>query len=722
VRTTLVLLVAIACAPPDVRPEAPRVRAVDLGPDAPTVASTIAAVVDADPHTTLSLAWTVDGRVVQRGPSTTLAGWFVKRDRVAVTVTAARDGLESEPLTSAPLEVDDAPPDPDGAPTLRPDAPRAGLQDLTCTPPAVSDPDGDEVSWRFAWTRSGEDVDVAVDGTRPGDTIPAAALREGEDWACTAWASDGEREAPSRAGAVRVAAGAEPAFGVPVVGPTVACVLDARGTPRCWGEDGDDRLASPPPGSHARLALGGGFGCGLRGDDLGLTCWGTSDARATPPDGPFTDVVLGEAHGCAARTDGTVRCWGWDGDGQASPPPGRLTGLAAGPTTTCALDALGHPVCWGEDVGVDALVDEAFVELAVGADHVCGRTAAGELLCAGRGLFGETRPPGGGPWRAVAAAPGETCGARDDEVVCFGAVDASWPVAVATLSMSMGPTWCGRSAAGAPVCGSTEISGFGSVWGTDVVPIERWTALALEDRLLCGLDAGGVVGCLGAWAAVGPPEEPLDAVATGADVACGLRRSDHHPVCWGWLDRNGLGAPPDVALASLAVGDGFACGLDAVGRATCWGDRAPAPPDVAFTALEAAPDWACGLLADATLACFGAADARALPPSGTFRALDLARTFGCGLRTTGRITCWGTGDVPAADPGPFTAVAAADDRACGLTDTGRPRCWGAAPVGLVEPDVTLRLVDLVAGADRVCGRRADGAVFCWGAIRRQPLP
>lgn len=83
--------------------------------------------------------------------------------------------------------------DPPGAPTvvITPTDPNR-TDALTCeiTGEAV-DPDGDAVTYTFAWTRDGVDAGIA------DATVPAGQLEIGEVWECTATPSDGTDEGPA---------------------------------------------------------------------------------------------------------------------------------------------------------------------------------------------------------------------------------------------------------------------------------------------------------------------------------------------------------------------------------------------------------------------------------------------------------------------------------------------------------------------------------------------
>jgi alpha-tubulin suppressor-like RCC1 family protein len=120
-----------------------------------------------------------------------------------------------------------------------------------------------------------------------------------------------------------------------------ACVLDADGSVRCWGDN-----------THGQL-----------GD-------GTISSMTTPVYSPvrvvdLSDVVqvtCGAGQSCALIRDGSVRCWGFNGDGRLGDgttmdrlTPVRVSGLppvvqiVAAHWSTCALTADDRVFCWGNN-------------------------------------------------------------------------------------------------------------------------------------------------------------------------------------------------------------------------------------------------------------------------------------------------------------------------------------------------------------------------------------
>lgn len=725
-------LLVVACHTPEppIVPDAPPVlTAVTLLPAAPRVGAELLAdvAVDAPADAALRFAatWTVDGQVVADDAGLSLTPSLRKGQQVGVTVRAWADGVATEPVTAVPVTVVNTPPVPIGA-AVTPD-PRAWLTPIVCTPQGANDADGDDVTWSMTWTVNGAPyTGPTADATWPGDTVPADQLREGQTWTCTATADDGEAATALDPVRTVVSVGVPAVTGRPVAGISFSCVLGDDLEIVCWGEDGEDRKASPPAGPFVRVYAGGQFACGLRSDDLRLDCWGDpSNGAVDAPDEVVVDAALGLDHGCALRPDGTIACWGHDDAGQAAPPPGVFRAVFAGYQHSCALDAMGVVTCWGAGFSDAVRRPEgvAFVQLAIGGDHACGLSGDGTVRCWGANVHGQASPPVyAGRYLAIGARVGGTCALRDDGVVdCWGDGDATVDVGATSLAMKLGLHACGRLPSGRLTCVRAIDDGRRGSFGEDRPPYERYVAFSAGRGLACGLDAQGRPSCIGASAEVDLPTGRFNSLAVGSDIACALRTADDRAVCWGSTGTTGVDAPPDEPLVEIEVGRDQACGLRLDRTPLCWGVYAMTPPDEPLHDLVGGDRYACGLGDDGAVVCWGRDDNRTRPPEGVYVELDGDVDHVCARRDDGSVTCWGVSGPPDDQAGPFTTISVAQGNACGLSTSGQLRCWGRNAFGIVAPPPSLPLVSLDGGGDRQCGLDAQGGVWCWGSMRRQPL-
>jgi hypothetical protein len=148
--------------------------------------------------------WYVDGEAVaEEGPvadtTSTLDGaiHFEKGQSVEVEVLPTDGDDPGESVLSESVTVANSAP---SAPVVafEPAEP-ADDEDMVCTAADSVDPDSaDTVSYSYSWTQDGADRSD-LDGL---DTVPASELETGEEWTCTAEASDGEDEESASVSAV----------------------------------------------------------------------------------------------------------------------------------------------------------------------------------------------------------------------------------------------------------------------------------------------------------------------------------------------------------------------------------------------------------------------------------------------------------------------------------------------------------------------------------------
>ena len=199
-------------------------------------------------------------------------------------------------------------------------------------------------------------------------------------------------------------------------------------------------------------------------------------------------------------------------------------------------------------------------------------------------------------------------------------------------------------------------------------------------------------------------------------------------------------APAAGNLRLTAVASGFfhACGLDAGGRAWCWGDN----------------QYRQAGMSDAGQPCDGTSTCALRPVAVEtelrFAAVTAGVTHSCALTADGAAYCWGGGYGPggagflgngerARSARPvavagglrFKSLSAGGLVTCGIAADDRGYCWGSGRyVGaggtadaLVPTEVAggHRFVSLGAGTAHGCGVATTGAAYCWGANQHGQL-
>ncbi len=205
----------------------------------------------------------------------------------------------------------------------------------------------------------------------------------------------------------------------------------------------------------------------------------------------------------------------------------------------------------------------------------------------------------------------------------------------------------------------------------------------------CILDGGGVVTCWGG----GILSDSTQVVQVGA----------------------GLGG-----FNSVAVGQGYACGLQATGDARCFTRTNPqglltatlVNSGLPFRSVAVGSGFACGLGLDSLAYCVGSLDAPGISPSPIVYAVPTAVQGGM----------------------PFASIAAGGSTVCGVTAAGVAWCWGENGTGQFGNGGTLSdtvpqqvgggllFTQLAVGGERsgatvvgtTCGLAITGQAFCWG--------
>ena len=211
-----------------------------------------------------------------------------------------------------------------------------------------------------------------------------------------------------------------------------------------------------------------------------------------------------------------------------------------------------------------------------------------------------------------------------------------------------------------------------------------------------------------------PTNKRYSDVAVSGDHACALATTGEVTCCGA---PTALGSPAAARdLRTLALGAGFACGLDAAGAIRCWGNIT-LPPSGAFTELTASGDRACARRVTGKLACWGEGSlSLASPPAGM-----LASPFSsCGIRKDKTAACWRGDGKPIATmfADPVVQLVDSDIAICGVRTDHSLVCDAKYPLDLpLTPPPTSKLVKVAGDRGWFCGvREDDGRIECWGNV------
>jgi alpha-tubulin suppressor-like RCC1 family protein len=348
------------------------------------------------------------------------------------------------------------------------------------------------------------------------------------------------------------------------------------------------------------------------------------------------------------------------------------TTLAAGLFHTCGLDATGAAYCWGNN-GYGQLgntntlgsvtanpTPEAvaggmtFASLTAGFNHTCGLTPAGAAYCWGANYHGQlgnptnsgvlNGPDGKNPtplpvdgnltFSVLEAGTDQTCGITPQGVMYCWGNNSHGQLGTATNNNTSLP-----NPTPTPVDGSLT-----------------FVAVGAGTAHTCGVATGGVVYCWG--------DNSNGQLGNANGIGEG-NFAQPTPTAV-------QGAP---ALASLAAGGHYTCGLTPTGAAWCWGDntvgelgaetpdtRYPTPVAVggglSFVSLGAGGGHTCGLISGGTAYCWG---------GNLLGQLGTTTNFGTSTPNYSPIAVSGLN---------LAAIAINAAHSCGLTAAGQAWCWG----------------------------------------------
>lgn len=390
---------------------------------------------------------------------------------------------------------------------------------------------------------------------------------------------------------------------------------------------------------------------------VAVACTEPSSRRTAVGPGRFTQVTAGGGHACAVDTLRRAWCWGSNG-----------VGAAGASIQDCnEIITSTYPGCAVAPAPINSQL--RFQQLSAGRHHTCGITDSGAAYCWGSNAAGQ-----------LGTTTAEMCEAT--------------PCSATPVAVGGGLLFESIVAGYATTCGVTT-TGVGKCWGTLLGPIAgagtpSSTAVPTTIRVNGSGDS--------LWSSIARP---------GMAFAC-ANDPGQTPFCWG--DGNGgrlgngttgIQAPApitsDVLLSGVAVGDYFACGLVADGRARCWGGSygstgggncstatpivcsatpLPVTGDYKFTGLSAGRQHICGVLSDRLeTRCWGS---------------DFDYAVGEGVPPFAVSVPY-----PVTGLHPFTSVSAGDQFSCGLTSDHNVWCWGSNRSGqLGQHPLEGRLISL----------------------------
>ncbi len=185
---------------------------VSISPENPGTEDVLRLQVAGRDGISYRVSWTVDGAAVEEDVRFEIPAELTNRGQEwEATVTPVDEDGNTYKETVIAVRVGNAAPS--GIVSLNPSAPTTGV-DLVAQPGFI-DPDGDDVTATFSWTRNGTDAGI------DGPVVPGDQLVKGDEWEVTVAATDGDLDA-ALATAKAVVANTAPQAEGAVISPDVA--------------------------------------------------------------------------------------------------------------------------------------------------------------------------------------------------------------------------------------------------------------------------------------------------------------------------------------------------------------------------------------------------------------------------------------------------------------------------------------------------------------------
>jgi len=246
------------------------------------------------------------------------------------------------------------------------------------------------------------------------------------------------------------------------------------------------------------------------------------------------DISSGASYACAIVRDASIRCTG--ALAAFAPSSGQWDVVEGGAEHACGIRREGSVGCWGVNIynKLAAPFERDFIEVTAGTQHSCAVRSDGTIACWGLNDAGQTVPPTGAGYHAIAASTG-------------------------------GHHTCALDSAGAVVCW-----GLGNGGQTRGLPGDGFLFLTTTEDGGCAMDGSGRIRCWGTELPGLPADAGFSSFSAGRDFLCAIRNG--RAQCWGTSDSDGQLDPPDYAdFVRLAAGYAHACALRGNGHVICWG-------------------------------------------------------------------------------------------------------------------------------------------------------
>lgn len=290
----------ISAPPTKILNAAPTGGSTTITPPSPNVTNILTCDVggvsdpDGDPMT-YDVVWWVNGLAVPDQNGETLASpAFVAGDVVRCAVTAHDGDLSGVPLLSPEIVVANAPPM-GGVAVIQPAMPTV-LNSIVCEVSAVSDPDGDNITWTFEWIRNGEKIPDAV-----GPILPAGTLNKNDSVVCLAVPSDGQTIGAVVVSSAVTVQNSNPTGGSTLLSPATASVLSTLVCQGAGATDADgDQITYIFGWKVNGVPLPDASGAKFKASTLKkgdvVTCWSAAtDGVAQGPVSESNELMIGNA-------------------------------------------------------------------------------------------------------------------------------------------------------------------------------------------------------------------------------------------------------------------------------------------------------------------------------------------------------------------------------------------------------------------------------------------